>query len=186
MVTSDIQRVDTRGCCPTVIISVACQNIPGIGNKKVLMLPCYSLVPRPLIQHMYSLQYTESDPRWGWLGLGPRLALLMFWPHHTLPNLPGLPPPFLHTARKETREWKRPRSEDTLISDLAPQFQSQLIRNLRLADGIHRNCTELTCMPNTANFATSLASQSTSSRSGQRLQLLSCRKQSMVESRDSP
>ena len=31
-----------------------------------------SLVPRPLIQRVYRLQYndTESDPRWGWFGSG--------------------------------------------------------------------------------------------------------------------
>ena len=43
-----------------------------------------SLVPRPLIQCVYCLQYnaqknvrdTESDPRWGWFGSGTETTLL--------------------------------------------------------------------------------------------------------------
>jgi len=48
--------------------------LPATYKLHIVITFIVSLVPRPLIQRMYRLQYnardTESDPRWGWFGSG--------------------------------------------------------------------------------------------------------------------
>jgi len=58
----------------------------------------FSLIPRPLIQRVYCLQYnardTESDPRWGWFGSGTETTFLFKNQFHPW-RIPLNPKPFL-------------------------------------------------------------------------------------------
>ena len=68
-------------------------NVPKYIISTLKSKPIFSLIPRPLIQRVYCLQYTESDPRWGWFGSGTEtspswhsgLCILVRVTSHTLP-----------------------------------------------------------------------------------------------------
>ena len=46
-----------------------------LQHRNIYSTATSSLIPRPLIQRVYRLQYTESDPHWGWFGSGTETSM---------------------------------------------------------------------------------------------------------------
>jgi len=93
--------------CPTVIIPVSCRTVPGTMNNGWY----WHCLANALASSPQTDSTSERASRFFVGHHPPCVYLLSTWRNRMWPNLPGLPPPYLHTVSHQILEvgtsWER-------------------------------------------------------------------------------
>ena len=115
-----VERGRHGGWCTLAIISISYQTIPGTVNDERYW--------HCLANTFTSNPWTDSTIKKGLRDPPPPVCLpfVYTWCIHMWPNLPGLPPPYLHTASNQILEVGRSLSIHTTNRSIIPNVLATL------------------------------------------------------------